>query len=259
MELASTEKSGQSSRMKWSDAHLPIRIAATQEAIKRARFAFFLCVLASSASFVCLWNTHISWYRGFGFKEMPGYNETDQSKKMREMSCDQVRIFLQDNPSPLKWTKEQEAEEQKLGADCEASGIAQTRAYLVQDQVRAWVESQSITINLLGIRIAVSDFAILNSLALYAFVYYYLLSARRENREIGQLLREVRDNLDSTGYTVYASIASYMVFTLNKGDDNPIASLEPDKDKEPTKFGILRSVVRVLFLLPLFVVLFTIL
>ncbi len=103
-----------------------------------------------------------------------------------------------------------------------------------------------------------SDFAILNSIALYVFVYYYLLTSRRENREIGQLLRDVSSEINDMSYTVYASIASYMVFNLNKTDDNPIASLDPSKDSGKYTIGFIRRVARILFYMPFIAVVFTV-
>jgi hypothetical protein len=75
---------------------------------------------------------------------------------------------------------------------------------------------------LLGIHIAVSDFAVVNSAAQYFFVLYLLLTLRRENRELGQLLRDVRCQLNPIGRAVFSSISAYMVFNLNRTDDSEI-------------------------------------
>lgn len=201
-----------------SDARLSLRVGAVQEAIKRARFAFFLCVLASGASFACLWNTHFSWDRGLAFGELPAVRGTPSESNLKE----------------------------------------NTRRAIVEDALRAWVDSQTVSISLVGIRIAVSDFAILNSLALYLFVYYYLLSVRRGNREIGQILRDIQSPTNTQSYTVYTAISAYMVFNLNRTDDNPIGSLDPADDAPETKIRTIRWVAEALSFTPLIVVVFTI-
>jgi hypothetical protein len=206
------------SRLKWPAECLNVRISAVQEAIKRARFGFFISILAAAASFACLWNAHLSWYRGFGFSGMPAIAGTVSAL----------------NP------------------------IDQTRAVLRQNALRVWVESQVVSVNLVGIRIAVSDFALLNSLAMYMFAYYLLLCYRRENREVGQLLRDIRNELNQLGYTVYASISAYMVFNLNRTDDNPVNSLETSSDTPPKKIWTIRWVVRAMAFAPFIVVVFTI-
>lgn len=201
-------------QVEWPDEHLSIRISAVQETIKRARFSFFLCLLASMASFVCLWNANFSWYRGFGYDKTP--------------------MVVEKSPTE------------------------NTRSYLLQNELRVWVESQAITINLLGIRIDVSDFALIDSLALYMFTYYYLLSIRRENREIGQLLRDLASDLDTLGYTAYSAIASYMVFNLNRDDDRPVSTLNPEQDESKSTIRTIRGVNKIILYIPFLVVMFTI-
>jgi hypothetical protein len=200
-----------------SDLHIHMRVEAVQEAIKRARFAFFLCVLAAVAGFVCLWNTHLSWYREFGFKAMPAAVGTATAADPRE----------------------------------------QTRAALLRDELRSWVDSQTVDIDLLGIRISVSDFAILNSLAMYLFTYYFLLSTRRENREIGALLRDLSNEPNARSYAVYSAISAFMIFNLNKGDDAPIATIKPDC-VGPYRLRIIRKLSVLMVYMPFATVAFTI-
>jgi hypothetical protein len=202
---------------KLSVFHLRTRLTAVQEAIKRARFSFFLCVLAAAAGFICLWNTHLSWDRAFGFKQMPA-----------------------------------------IGTLATPDYKEQTRAELLRDALGSWVQSQAVTINLLGIRIATSDFAILNSLAMYLFTYYFLLCTRRENREIGQFLRDLSREVNQRSYAVYSAISAYMVFNLNLRDDSPIGTLERPLDPKPYTMKVYRDVSKAMVYVPFVTVAFTI-
>jgi hypothetical protein len=193
----------------WAAWHLDTRVSAVQEATKRARVAFFICIFAACASGICLWNAYFSWDRGFGFATL----------------------------------------------DSEANS---THDDLIRDQLRAWVDSQSVTVNLLGIHIAVSDFAASNSAAQYFFVMYLLLTLRRENRELGQLLRDLRDQTDNVGRAVFSAISAYMVFNLNRNDDNEIRSLSQDGGYRPRTIRFIRVANRVMFWAPLLVVILTI-
>jgi hypothetical protein len=225
--------------------HLKMRVPAVQEAIKRTRFALFLCVLASLATFTCLWNTYLSTNRQFAF----------------DLSAP-TNIVRSNIDSP------------------DTSSMAQRarRDILVGQEVRAWVDSQSIAINLLGIHIGVSDFAVVNSIGMFIFVYYLLLSARRENREVGQLLRDLAVNLKPVtvldgsvtrtseaktvsghnAYAAYCALNAYMVFNLNRTDDTPIDSLE-EKVVDPKKIALIRRVFDLMILSPFAVILFTVL
>jgi hypothetical protein len=197
--------------------HLKLRVPAVQEAVKRTRFAFFLCTLAAFASIICLWNGYISTNRFIAEREMP----TD---------CGSL--------SPR---------------DC---GERDRQRELLVDGYRSWVDSTSININLLGIRIGVSDFAVMDSMGLYILLYYSLLTIRRENREIGQLLRDTSAKLDQIGYAAYCAVNSYMVFNLNRGDDRPIDSLVQSRGL--VRIRLIRQVFDILVWAPAVVILLTI-
>ena len=193
--------------------HLKLRVPAVQEAIKRTRFAFFLCTLASFASMICLWNTYLSTYR-----------------------------FLAEKPLPVA----------SRDSCCVFSDTDRERELLI-DAFRAWVDSTSISINLLGIRIGVSDFSLLDSIAMYIFLYYSLLTTRRENREVGQLLQDINHELDIVGYAAYSAINSYMVFNLNRTDDSPICRLKAPTTKGK-KIAVIRGVYDILAWAPAVVI-----
>lgn len=198
--------------------HLKIRVPAVQEAIKRTRFAFLLCTLASFASLICLWNSYMSMYRFLAEKPLP--------------------VLCKDRPTCSLTDSDSDRERE-----------------LLIDSYKTWVESQAININLLGIRIGVSDFAIMDSLAMYIFLYYSLLTIRRENREVGLLLKDISGELDYIGYAAYSAVNSFMVFNLNRSDDNAISTLKDTKKREAT-IPLIRRVSDVLLWAPTVTILF---
>jgi hypothetical protein len=207
------------------DAHLETRVSATQESIKRARFALFLNVLAAGAVIVCLWNTYISSDRDFAFQPLP-YPTPRQ-------------------PAPSgQTTVSTDPGHPDFGLDTH-----ETYRQLLQQQFKGWVDSQYVSVNLLGIRISVSDFGVLAALGLDFFLFYYLLCVRRENREVGQLFRDFYraalsgdgqfevDRLHPAAYATYSAVSSYLIFNLNRRDDAPIRSVDAFP-KHQKLFGI---------------------
>jgi hypothetical protein len=202
------------------DPHLETRVVAVQECIKRTRFALFLCILSAGAVIVCLWNTYISSDRDLAFLPLP---------------------YQIDSASPGDPGGKTLAGQRKARTNSENPDFALDRleAYrqLLPQQFKAWVDSQFISVNLLGIRISVSDFDVLASFGLNFFLFYFLLCARRENREVGLLFSDFYHeagingafnirNLSRSAYSVFVSVTSYMIFNLNKRDDSPIWSLK---------------------------------
>jgi len=89
--------------------------------------------------------------------------------------------------------------------------------YLHDQQMRSWIDTQVVSVTLLGIKISVSDFAFLGSIALFIFAYYVLLCSRRENHEIGHLFHDVNasDQMNDQGYHAFAMVSSFMVLNLS--------------------------------------------
>jgi hypothetical protein len=227
------------------EADLETRVHAVQESIKRTRFSLFLSTLAAGAIMICLWNTYISSDRDLATAHLP-YPITGVSDPKRELS-----------KSP----------------DFAQSDI-ETYRQLMPNQFKAWIDSQYIAVNLLGIRISVSDFCVLGTTSLAFFLYYFLLCARRENREIGYLFRDflkasvvdipafsgvsedlvfyevddggkptIRKLIDPTrlsarAYSTYVAVSSYMIFNINtKNDDGPIGNIcRPAENTEGVLF-----------------------
>jgi hypothetical protein len=118
--------------------------------------------------------------------------------------------------------------------------------------ISEWVKNQTIAINLLGIRIGISDAAIVGALGLWVIAIWLYFSMRRANRAIGFLLFETQTSSCELQLMIFVSIATSMVFSDIGGGDQPIDNLKelPSKDNYP----IVRKAVRLLFYLPVFTI-----
>ena len=134
--------------------------------------------------------------------------------------------------------------------------------------MRSWVDTQVVSVALLGIKISVSDFAILGSSALFLCLFYLLLCERRENHEIGYLFQDIcsQDSLLKIhGYHAFAVVSSYMVFNLGGshniggGNDVVMDSLDLPNPKPIRRILGLRRVSALLDFLPSFTIAATIL
>ena len=65
-----------------------------------------------------------------------------------------------------------------------------TSDILTEQALRAWADSRSVLISLVGIRVNVDDAPVLGTLSLFVASLWLLLLARRENKTIGLLLQD---------------------------------------------------------------------
>lgn len=108
------------------------------------------------------------------------------------------------------------------------TGIAQRR--LLDD----WVTSSSMNISLLGIHVSASDATILGGFALFFLTLWLYYSVRRENRLIGTLLRNTRDEDLGVMDLAFSGVISYMVFTAINPDKPAIDTLSNKPPSPPT-------------------------
>lgn len=109
---------------------------------------------------------------------------------------------------------------------------------LLIQQINVWLENQLVGIPLLGVRLSSSDAALLGSLVLLVFSFYYCMCMRRENHEIGSLLLDVKDSDIEVRWRVFYRVRSFMVFNTITKNDAPFDSL---RNTEPEGKRILFS------------------
>ena len=325
------------SRMGMSEEKLKQRIETVHDTVKQARSALLLCILASGAMLLCLWNTYASWDRDFAFLDWEDYehvhifgNDPTKSEKDNPplpLNEDEIKERMKKNTftpaqtaeawgnhvhaRPTQLHKHQIHSEDRdfalldwkdyehvhtFGNDptksekdnpplplnedeikgrikkhtftpaqtAEAWGnhVHARPTQLHEHQIHSWVDTQVVSVALLGIKISVSDFAIVGSIALGICSLYLLLCVRRENHEIGYLFREMSDSeMTTVGYHAYAMVTSYMVFNITglhgKRTDGVICSL--NKSPQERKLWGIRGASGLLDFLPAITILFTIL
>lgn len=125
---------------------------------------------------------------------------------------------------------------------------------LLAHQIEEWMQSNTVDISLLGIRVSASDAAVLGSVVLLIFSFYHCLTKRRENHEIGSLLIEMKNEGQELRNFVLSRIQSFMVFTTID-DDSSYETLEGSR--KPGKIGTLGSLgFRLLTYFPVLTILF---
>jgi hypothetical protein len=133
--------------------------------------------------------------------------------------------------------------------------------------MRSWVDTQVVSVALLGIKISVSDFAILGSAALFLRLFYLFLCERRENHEVGYLFQDICSSdafLKTHGYHAFAIVSSYMVFNLGGpheiggGTDAEMDSLELPNQRPRSRIRGIRLISAFLDFLPSFTIAATI-
>lgn len=112
-----------------------------------------------------------------------------------------------------------------------------------------WVRNQTIEIQLLGLRIGVSDLAFLASASIFVSTLWFFFCVRRENHVVGLLLADTDEKGEDVMAMVYHGVASRMIFLDSTGSDYPIDSLQL---ASPRKGGLpfVRPSIKLLYFLP---------
>ncbi|MFT3775151.1 MAG: hypothetical protein QM820_58130 [Minicystis sp.] len=123
-----------------------------------------------------------------------------------------------------------------------AQGFREGTTKLLREQVlKAWVDSQTFSVPILGIKIWSNDVTIVGSLVLGVLCVWMLFCARREHLSLAGILsdslnflrlyengtaQERADRLVSL-YYIYTGVTSQFIFTV-LSDDRPVSSIVPD-------------------------------
>jgi hypothetical protein len=195
---------------------LRLRLDATREAQKRSRLAFTAITILSLAMIIAAWNAYISWDRHFLIKHDKFSVEKDKEG-----------VDVNSTDSVVHWAQQQ--------------------------HVAEFAKNEIISVPLLGIRVAISDAAILGSLGLLILCIWFALSLRRENHTIGMLLKDTTDESLELKRFVFHGICSYLVFTDIGESEFPLVTLtrSPRQDKPHLR---MRNIFKMLIFLPLLAV-----
>ena len=118
-----------------------------------------------------------------------------------------------------------------------------------RETIKELLEAQVISISLLGVHLRVDDFAVLGSVAMMVFSTWMFYCIRRENHNLGTLLRDTQSDALEVRQWVYYGIASSTVFTTITHQDRPIRDLSKGPVQEKSVL-FLRPLLTVLWFLP---------
>jgi hypothetical protein len=95
-----------------------------------------------------------------------------------------------------------------------------------RELVAEWVRSQTIGIGVLGIRVGISDGAVLGSVALFFITIWLYFSLRRVNRAVSAILIETLDEPVDVRRVVLHGVVAHLVFMDLGTGDEPIRDLD---------------------------------
>lgn len=121
---------------------------------------------------------------------------------------------------------------------------------VLSEQVKSWLETNTVSVALIGLRVSVSDAAVLGSIILVVFSYYLCMSLRRENEEIGTLLIEMSSAKHGRveRRQLFVRLRATTVFSETTTNDAPITTLKPNRPVKRILFA--RPVLEILTFLP---------
>lgn len=120
---------------------------------------------------------------------------------------------------------------------------------VVAEQIRSWIETNTVTVELLGIRASISDAAVLGSLALIVCAFYTCMALRQENEEIGSLLVDALDYGADDQLSVFRRMHAVILFSRTPDSQAPYLSLKGQASPN-AEAPLSNSVVSVLLYLP---------
>lgn len=211
---------------------IEIRINGIKDATQRSRFVFIILTIIAATILIALWNGLLSWDRGMAFPQ-----QNSSSQAMEEDSNNRVEGTISNN--------------QVKPNDSNSKLIADNRKAVREE----WFKNLIISVGLLGIRVGVSDLAVIGSLTFIIIMVWFFFSQRRENRAIVGLLRYCYNGLNDRQLSrdvcnlVYEAVVQGIVFIDMGGGDKPIKGIIENAEP-PHSDKFIRIILTVLRFLP---------
>jgi hypothetical protein len=119
------------------------------------------------------------------------------------LSWDRQWAELQQATAPAPWAREQ----------------------LLRQQITSWLETNAINVTVVGLRVSVSDAAVLGSIILLVAAFYLRMTSKRENLVIASALREalLGSNVERKYVSIYIEAAA--VFDRADEREGPVVDL----------------------------------
>ena len=166
-------------------------LANAKEASQRARWIFTVAIIVSLVQLGAVYN--------FGYSETRDYVEdlVFRDGMLRGMQLPSPR------PPPAA-----------VASAAAQRGVGEAALKELRTQmIRSWVEEQTFTISLLGIRMHAADAGLLGSLAMISVMVWLFHGVRRENRLVAAILGIATAEPASTRAFVYHALAGSQLFS----------------------------------------------
>jgi protein-S-isoprenylcysteine O-methyltransferase Ste14 len=110
-----------------------------------------------------------------------------------------------------------------------------------QQLVSEWYKNRIIQVGILGIRLSVSDLAIMGSFTLVVITIWFYYSQRRENRATVSLLRDVQTESAAVRDMVYQVTKHSSIFIKTEESDEPLEGLSDSSQVSSAGNGATRK------------------
>lgn len=124
------------------------------------------------------------------------------------------------------------------------------QSVLVQEQIRLWAQTNVLATSVLGLRVSVSDASFLGGVALMFSTFYLCMCSRRENYEIGCLLRDTAHLSRDQRVSILARVRAFMVFTPTAESGRAWQGMNTLMDERESKVPGLDATPRIMVWLP---------
>lgn len=208
---------------------IEIRINEIKDATQRSRFVFAVMTIVAASVLTGLWNGMLSWERDIAFAESSSNNLDGRKDPNRDAGETRARS---------QWIQEN------------------------QQAVRGeWFKNLTISVGLLGlgIRVSISDLAVIGSISFVVIMVWLFFCERTENRAIVDFLRYCNKRFNDKKVSqpicnlAYEAVVRSMVFIDMGRGDNPIQGIIA-KDENARSNRSLRSILNALRFLPPFTI-----
>jgi archaellum component FlaF (FlaF/FlaG flagellin family) len=99
------------------------------------------------------------------------------------------------------------------------------RAQLLEQQIKSWIDTNSVNVAVVGLRMSVSDAAVIGSIILLVAAFYVYMTAQRENVEVAAAVRETLNGSRDEQEYVYAHMRTSAVFDRLAENGDPIDNI----------------------------------
>ena len=225
-----------------------------RDSIRRSRWILSAVTITSLAIFAICWNLYFSWNRGHALapsltgKTLQSILKMADSSSVHEL-LKPVSITISDpiRGTSTYWTS---TVSDSLGEKIEIV------RYLREKLLGNWVESQFVSVPLLGVKVNVADAAFLGSIALFILTVWLFYSMRRQNHIIATSFRMAANYHHTAGSNripnpnsdaavkkfqpleyIYYAVTATSIFVTATENDNPKTSIGFLATSEAAIFG----------------------